>query len=84
MGRGSELPIKWHLTNEVYGKLISLKESQMVGVRLLLRRGDKMKLPVLIRIKLPLKISSEVLLDYASSTGLLIQVLQRCKQHRLL
>lgn len=78
MGRGSELPAKWHLTNEVYRKLISLKEGQMVGARLLhmLRRGDKMKLPVLIRIKLPLKISSEVLLDYASNTGLLIQVLQ--------
>lgn len=70
MGRGSELPIKWHLTNEVYRKLISLKKSQMVGARLLhvLRRENKMKLPVLIGINLPLKISSKVLLDYASFT----------------
>lgn len=70
MGRGSELPIKWHLTNEVYGKLVSLEKSLMVGARLLhmLRRENKMKLPVLVGINLPLKISSQVLLDYASST----------------
>lgn len=70
MARGSELPVKWHLTNEVYGKLISLKKNQVVGARFLrmLRRENKMKLPVLIGINLPLKISSKVLSDYASFT----------------
>lgn len=49
--------LKLHLTNEVYGKLISSKDAQMVDTRLLHVCGgeNKIKLSVLTSINLPLK-----------------------------
>lgn len=49
--------LKLHLTNEVYGKLISSKDAQMVDTRLLhvCRGENKIKLSVLTSINLPLK-----------------------------